>query len=157
MLLGMDPESDLRCAYCFDEAETWDHIFATVRNSRFSGHGHRLGNLLPCCKSCNSKKGNKPWHVHLSALSMTSEEREARTKAINNYISKYGVDDARVTGSADHDRLDAIRLQVLELLSEGDRLAAKIRAEAGEASSGTAQTVKASSKLLSEGPERAIS
>ena len=55
--LGQDPDADLRCAYCDKQAETWDHVFATVRDSRFSGHGHRLGNLLPCCKACNSAKG----------------------------------------------------------------------------------------------------
>ena len=58
--LGQDPDSDLLCVYCGDEAETWDHIHATVREKKFSGHGHRIGNLLPCCKTCNSKKGNKP-------------------------------------------------------------------------------------------------
>lgn len=53
-LLGQDPDQDLRCAYCGATAQTWDHVFATVKDSRFSGYGHRLGNLLPCCKFCNS-------------------------------------------------------------------------------------------------------
>lgn len=56
ILLGNDPDGDLACAYCGNPAETWDHVFATVKNSRFSGHGHQLGNLLPCCKQCNSRK-----------------------------------------------------------------------------------------------------
>lgn len=131
--LGMDPEEDLRCAYCYGAAETWDHIFATVKDSRFSGHGHRLGNLLPCCKPCNSAKGSKPWQCYLSSLPMTDREREVRTDAISNYITTYGKDDALIATSPDHDRLDAIRLQVLELLAEGDRLATKIRAEAATA------------------------
>lgn len=132
--LGMDPEDDLRCAYCGAKAETWDHIFATVRDSRFSGHGHRLGNLLPCCKPCNSAKGSKPWQTYLSTLSLPDQEREVRAKAIGNYIAAYAVDDALIAGSADHDRLDAIRLQVLELLAEGDRLASQIRADSAAGS-----------------------
>lgn len=135
--LGMNPEKDLLCAYCHGAAETWDHIFATVKNSRFSGHGHRLGNLLPCCKPCNSSKGSKPWQTYLSSLPITDQERQARTDAINNYISTYAVDDAIVAASTDHERLDAIRLQVLELLAEGDRIAAKIRTEASNASADT--------------------
>ncbi len=131
--LGMDPEKDLRCAYCHGSAETWDHIFATVKDSRFSGHGHRLGNLLPCCKPCNSAKGSKPWQTYLLSLPMTDPERDARTSAISNYIATYGTDDAHVAASDDHERLDAIRLQVLELLAEGDLLAAKIRTEAAKA------------------------
>lgn len=131
--LGMNPEEDLRCAYCNNAAETWDHIFATVKDSRFSGHGHRLGNLLPCCKPCNSAKGSKPWQTYLSTLVMTDQERKVRTKAIANYIATYGDDDALIAASPDHDQLDAIRLQVLELLAEGDRLAAIIRAQAAKA------------------------
>jgi 5-methylcytosine-specific restriction endonuclease McrA len=57
--LGQDADADLVCVYCGAEAETWDHVHATVKDKAFSGHGHRLGNLLPCCKPCNSKKGNK--------------------------------------------------------------------------------------------------
>lgn len=126
--LGMDPKSDLLCAYCHEDAETWDHIFATVKDSRFSGHGHRLGNLLPCCKPCNSRKGNKPWEIHLSSLPMSDEEREARAKAITQHIDRHGTDE-QVFDSPERKRLDDIRLQVLDLLAEGDRLAAKIRAE----------------------------
>ena len=69
--LGQDPDNHLVCVYCGDLAETWDHVFATVKNSIFSGHGHRLGNRLPCCKPCNSAKGNKHWQTYL--FSLTSE------------------------------------------------------------------------------------
>lgn len=127
MMLGIDPSGDLDCAYCGEPAETWDHIFATVRNSRFSGHGHRLGNLLPCCKPCNSKKGNKAWHVHLRSLAMADDLRAKRESAIASFIDRYGVLEPAINTSPDHDRLEAIRLQVLELLTEGDAIAARIR------------------------------
>lgn len=139
--LGMDPEKDLLCAYCHGAAETWDHVFATVKDSRFSGHGHRLGNLLPCCKPCNSSKGSKPWQTYLATLPITDQEREASTKAISNYIEAYASDDAIVAASPHHERLDAIRLQVLELLAEGDRIAARIRAETGAASADSLQPI----------------
>lgn len=126
--LGLDPRADLRCAYCDSLAETWDHVFATVKNSRFSGHGHRLGNLLPCCKPCNSKKGNKSWHEHLSSIAMSDTERDRRSDAIGDYLARYAVTDVLIDHSADHARLDEIRMEVLALLEEGDRVAARIRA-----------------------------
>lgn len=71
LVLGLNPDGELECAYCGELAETWDHVFATVRNSRFSGYGHRLGNLMPCCKPCNSRKGNKHWQAHLETLQLS--------------------------------------------------------------------------------------
>ena len=127
LVLGIDPSGDLGCAYCGERAETWDHIFATVRHSRFSGHGHRLGNLLPCCKPCNSKKGNKAWDAHLRSLAMADDLRGKREGAIASFIDRYGVLEPTIATSPDHDRLEAIRLQVLELLTEGDAIAARIR------------------------------
>lgn len=127
LVLNIDPSGDLDCAYCGEPAETWDHIFATVRHSRFSGHGHRLGNLLPCCKPCNSKKGNKAWYAHLRSLAMADDLRAKRESAIASFIHRYGVLEPTIVTSPDHDRLEAIRLQVLELLTEGDAIAARIR------------------------------
>ena len=70
--LGQDSER-LLCVYCSAPAQTWDHVFATVKNSNFSGHGHRLGNLLPCCKPCNSAKGNKNWRLFIEQLGQPDE------------------------------------------------------------------------------------
>ncbi len=127
LLLGLKPSGDLDCAYCGEAADTWDHIFATVQNSRFSGHGHRLGNLLPCCKPCNSKKGNKPWQTHIRSLPMNDEVRAERERLIAAFVARYSVIERAVVDTPDHERLEAIRLQVLALLAEGDEIAARIR------------------------------
>ena len=127
-VLGQDPAGDLECAYCGAPAETWDHIEATVKNSRFSGYGHRLGNLLPCCKPCNSKKGNKSWQVHLAALVMDEGEKAHRSDAIAAFLDQYAVRDRASENSADHQRLDDIREMVLSLLKEGDQISERIRA-----------------------------
>lgn len=126
-LLGDDPDDDLTCAYCGAPAETWDHVFATVRNSRFSGHGHRLGNLLPCCKPCNSKKGNKDWRAHLVCVPMLEEDRERRTVNIKRYLSTFACDDSDLPLTQDRQVLDVIREQILSLMAEGDAVAARIR------------------------------
>lgn len=126
--LGQDSADDLICVYCGEPAETWDHVFATVKDSQFSGYGHRLGNLLPCCKLCNSKKGNKNWQQHLASISMDDSEKRRRFSTIDAYLKKYLVLDSIGQKSADYALLDDVRRNVLKLLKEGDLIAARIRA-----------------------------
>lgn len=126
-LLGNDPDGDLACAYCGAAAETWDHVFATVKDSRFSGHGHRLGNLLPCCKPCNSRKGNKHWRAHLDALPLDGAERDRRRELIDTYLLTFGHVGELAMQTPDHQRLDAIRQEILALMAEADALAERVR------------------------------
>jgi 5-methylcytosine-specific restriction endonuclease McrA len=126
--IGQDPE-DLKCVYCELPAQTWDHVFATVKNSAFSGHGHRLGNLLPCCKPCNSAKGNKDWQVFLRARHPeVSGEHIGR---IEQYLKKYAGDYCPPALSAEYQRMLEIRTEVMALLAEADTLAKVIREGAG--------------------------
>jgi hypothetical protein len=124
-LLGQDPDKPLTCTYCGAQANTWDHVFATVKNSVFSGHGHRLGNLLPCCKPCNSAKGNKEWRSYLASLNLPDEA--SRVSHIEAYLSEHGKLDQLPKASAEYERLLQIREQVLALLSKADQLARIIR------------------------------
>ncbi len=130
-ILGQDPDADLVCAYCGKEAETWDHIHATVRDKKFSGHGHRVGNLLPCCKPCNSKKGNKPWVVFLASLPMPESDRSCRMNQIESYLEKLCAPDPIPEHLPEYQQLQAIRSQVIELFQQADELAATIRRKCG--------------------------
>lgn len=132
MLLGNDPNDDLACAYCGNPAETWDHVFATVRNSRFSGHGHQLGNLLPCCKPCNSRKGNKAWQTYLESLPLEKADLESRFQIIKSYLETYEIFDTAPALTNDHEILDGIRIKILELVAEGDEIATRIREQAAK-------------------------
>ena len=125
--LGQDPDLELDCVYCGKPAETWDHVFATVKKSVFSGHGHRMGNLLPCCKPCNSKKGNRSWQAYLSTLLIPDADRESRQGLIASYLEKHHVLDDLPAVHCDYEELGRIRSQVLALLAEGDVIAARIR------------------------------
>jgi len=126
-VLGQDPDQELLCAYCGAPAQTWDHVFATVKASRFSGHGHRLGNLLPCCKPCNSAKGNKDWHQFVSELELPPSVRQVTADHIAVYVAKFSRQDPLPEGSPEYERLLAIRTEVLTLLAEADKVAARIR------------------------------
>jgi hypothetical protein len=126
-LLGQNPDEDLFCAYCGAPAQTWDHVFATVKDSRFSGHGHRLGNLLPCCKQCNSAKGNKDWCRFLAELGLPTAQHQEAEQHIRTYLSKLSLQDAAPESSSAYMRLLEVRTEVLELLAEADALAQQIR------------------------------
>ncbi|MGH7887714.1 MAG: hypothetical protein ACREPG_07600 [Candidatus Binatia bacterium] len=129
MVLGQNPDTELICVYCEAGAETWDHVHATVKNKAFSGYGHRIGNLLPCCKQCNSKKGNKNWRVFLAHMKMTDAKCLEKESRITAYIEKYGAKDIIPEHLAEYQELQQIRQQVLELLAKADHLAAVVRSK----------------------------
>jgi hypothetical protein len=127
--LGQDPDSDLVCVYCGLPAETWDHINATVRNKLFSGFGHRLGNLLPCCKPCNSRKGNKAWLAHMNSVVLDPAERSRREALIGAYIEQHSTADPPPADSPEYQELLRLQRHVLDLFAQADELAKRIRAK----------------------------
>ena len=126
-VLGQNPTEELRCVYCDDSAETWDHVYATVRDSEFSGAGHRIGNLLPCCKPCNSKKGNKAWDSFIAIREPEGLGRDARIARIRRYIEDYFVSDQIPRDMPEYARYLAVRDDVLRLMKQADIIAEQIR------------------------------
>ena len=126
-LLGQDPDSDLACVYCDSRAETWDHVHATVRNKMFSGFGHRLGNLVPCCKACNSRKGNKVWSIFMDTLGLEAGVLARRKELIGAYLNKYRLVDSIPENLPEYQELQELRKQVIEIFSRADFLADQIR------------------------------
>lgn len=53
---------DGECAYCADDADTIDHIVPIVH-----GGPHTMSNVVPACRSCNSKKNDAPLPEHVLA------------------------------------------------------------------------------------------
>lgn len=125
--LGQNPDQALSCVYCDGAADTWDHVFATVKNSGFSGAGHRLGNLLPCCKPCNSRKGNRAWKEFLSLRKEPEPMRVAREARISAYLEKLHVLDELPVVTPEYTRLLEIKNEILRLMAEADKLADAIR------------------------------
>jgi hypothetical protein len=131
--LGQDPDNDLVCAYCGSAAETWDHINATVRNKLFSGFGHRLGNLLPCCKPCNSRKGNKEWRAHLSSLELSDGETVRRKGLIEGYVALRLQRDPTPEELPEYLELLRLKEQVLDLFAQADKVAKQLRVKLSRA------------------------
>ncbi len=127
-ILGQDPENDLLCAYCDKPAETWDHVKAIVNKGQYSGNGHQVNNLLPCCKSCNSSKGNKNWDTFLRQKGWDTNDRMQR---IEKYVSYNFLDATNLLKSDefkdDLGRMDEIKNEIFSLFKKGDEQAKKIR------------------------------
>jgi endonuclease I len=122
-LLGQDPDNDLLCVYCDKPAETWDHIKAVVENGEFSGHGHTISNLLPCCKNCNSKKANKDWRIFIEQSKIDQLTKDKKTKLIEEYIKQNRTDIRSILTHECKDELkelNIIRDKIFELMKEGD-------------------------------------
>jgi len=129
-LLGQDPDKELICMYCDRPAETWDHIMAIVKDGKFSGYGHQIGNLLPCCKECNSKKGNRSWSEFLIAKRPNERTNPDITNRIEAYIKnnitqfKELLDDEI---SAEIEKFEEIQTMLFDIMKLGDSQARIIR------------------------------
>lgn len=129
-ILGQDPDGDLTCVYCDKPAETWDHIASTVSNGEFSGIGHQIGNLVPCCKACNSSKGSKSWQTYISSRTLSEETKQQKTEMISRYIQQNVLNTKQVieqTSSKELADLTAMKQQMYSLMKQADLLAEVVR------------------------------
>jgi len=130
LILGQDPNKDLQCAYCNKPAETWDHIMAIVKDGKFSGYGHQIGNLIPCCKDCNSKKGNRNWKdflINKRPDELNNSDTVARIETyIKNNTTRFKelLDDEINEEIA---KFEQIQTDIFELMKQGDNQARIIR------------------------------
>jgi len=128
--LGQHPDRDLHCVYCGELAETWDHLVGLVEKAQLRGFGHQLGNLVPCCRSCNSAKGAKDW-VEFLRWKTPPSEFEAKRGLIRSYLDRYAVpvDSGRMEESRPEDwrRYGEIKRQILSLMKEADEVAHRLR------------------------------
>ncbi|MCS6889863.1 MAG: HNH endonuclease, partial [Chloroflexus sp.] len=118
-LLGQDPDRDLTCVYCDQPAETWDHLESLVENGKFRGYGHVIGNLVPCCKRCNSEKGAKSWKKYV--------KDPQKRKRIEDYAR---LAQKVCLGNVDKKLLDdynSLRDQLLTVMEKADEIAEQIR------------------------------
>jgi 5-methylcytosine-specific restriction endonuclease McrA len=130
-LLGQDPNGDLKCVYCDLKATTWDHLVGLVENAELRGYGHQIGNLLPCCRDCNSKKGAKGWEIYLRSVILDQSDFEAKHKVITNYVDRYAASvnlkKAAETLPDEWARYYAIKHEIFRLMEEADTIALRLR------------------------------
>lgn len=129
LILGMNPEDDLDCFYCDDKkAETWDHVVNLVKDGKFQGYGHQIGNLVPSCKDCNSAKGKKDWKEFLE--SQFKEERlKEKKRKLKEYIDNNVVNTLDILEEFDGDLEEyyKIKEEIFLLMREADKVADRVR------------------------------
>lgn len=120
--LGQDPE-DLTCIYCDKVAETWDHLINIVKNGELQGPGHQIGNLVPCCKECNSEKGAKDWREFINNNTL---KRKLQVY-MERYATPISLDKIKRDMPKEYAEYNNMKERILKLMEKADRVAVKIR------------------------------
>ena len=88
--LGQKNLRQLTCVYCEKLAQTWDHLENLVKDGQLNGYGHQIGNLVPCCRDCNSAKGGKPFREYVNTLYLESTAKADLIARLERHLSLGG-------------------------------------------------------------------
>lgn len=81
---------DNRCCYCgVLLSRGWTNVDHLVPANRKHGGLHAWGNVVPCCASCNSERGDLPWRRFLQGK-FPARIAALREREINSYVRVYG-------------------------------------------------------------------
>lgn len=134
-LLGQNSDSELTCVYCEGKAETWDHLIGLVKDSQLRGYGHQIGNLIPCCRDCNSRKGSKDWQKFIESEVKDEQKRKELKARLSIYLEHYAkpvnIDKIKAEMPKEWTKYTNLKEKILELMKEADKIAEKIRSNSG--------------------------
>jgi hypothetical protein len=134
-LLGQNPNEVLTCVYCGSNAQTWDHLVGLVKDSQLRGYGHQIGNLIPCCRDCNSEKGSRDWQEFIAAKIIDEDKQKEVTARVQAYLEQNAkpVDIEKIKTDMPEEwaRYANAKEQIFELMKEADKIAEKIRRSIG--------------------------
>ena len=129
--LNLDTENELLCIFCKEKAETWDHLVGLVKDGELRGFGHQVGNLVPCCKKCNSEKGSK---LHSDYITQSNRVKGDRTELIElldayslKYASPINLDKLKVIKGTEYNEYLEVKEEIFKLMQKADVLAEKLR------------------------------
>jgi hypothetical protein len=130
-VLGQEDPDNLTCVFCDAPAETWDHLVGLVEKQVLRGYGHQLGNLVPCCRQCNSLKGSKPWEHFLEKQIVDAERREVLGSRIREYLRTYAAE-VDLSHAADMlpeqwSRYESIKSEIFKLMRQADDIAVELQ------------------------------
>jgi hypothetical protein len=129
--LGQEDMKRLRCVYCERAAQTWDHLENLVKHGKLNGHGHQLGNLVPCCRDCNSQKGGKPFREFIAGRSdLQIGEKASLIRKLEAHPTLAIPTESPAVHGKDQailNRFLEIQSQILGLMEEADKCAEILR------------------------------
>jgi uncharacterized protein YejL (UPF0352 family) len=128
--LGQKNLNQLICVYCDKLAETWDHLENLVKDGKLNGYGHQIGNLVPCCRNCNSQKGGKQFQKHIETLNLSLDKKNELISRLEKHLAQAKPIDKSsfdAQGQKALDRFNEIQEQILKLMEEADKHARVLR------------------------------
>jgi len=129
--LGQYPNEDLKCVFCNDEAETWDHLVGLVKNGELRGYGHQVGNLVPCCKKCNSKKGSKEFDKFINEYDKIYFDKTELIELLLQYQRKFAkeinLELLKNKSPNEYNDFQEVKKEIFNLMEKADVLAEKLR------------------------------
>lgn len=131
-MLRQKPSGNLLCFYCDEPAETWDHIYGLVKDYKYYGYGHVVGNLLPSCKKCNSEKGNLNWEIFINKKVSNPNARKRKISILKEYLrnflpKRYGHKEIVSICCTEMKRYEKIKQDIIEKMGKADLVARRIR------------------------------
>jgi hypothetical protein len=133
---------DVRCAYCGDPSNQWDHLRPLVLNRRPTGYISEIANLIPSCTGCNSSKRNQPWRDWMLSqvrLSPTGRkiadvsERIARIARYEQWRAPTKVDFSALVGQEAWDHYWSLCEKVIDELRQCQEVADGMEQKIGAA------------------------
>lgn len=131
--LGQKNLKQLFCVYCEKAAQTWDHLENLVKNSQLNvnGYGHQVGNLVPCCRDCNSQKGGKPFRDFINAnANLMESEKLSLIHRLEAHLGLAKPIEHSNLNPEDKETLAkffTLQTQILGLMEEADQCAQMLR------------------------------
>lgn len=128
--LGQKGEAELLCVFCNNKATSWDHLTGLVKDKQLRGYGYQIGNLVPCCGTCNSQKGSKEFETFIKEDSV--KEDTAKTVLINllnNYQKKFAkeINIQNLENEDEFKKYQFLKEQIFKLMQEADVIATGLR------------------------------
>ena len=131
VFLGQSPDKDLTCIFCDEAAETWDHLVGLVKSGELRGFGHQIGNLVPCCKKCNSKKGSKEFSAFINNSNRVKKNKHELIKLLEsyqcNFATEIDLELLRKRSPLEYDEFQTIMEKIFSLMKQADDLAEILR------------------------------
>lgn len=135
--LGQKNLKQLSCVYCEEPAQTWDHLESLVKDGKLNtdGYGHQIGNLVPCCRACNSKKGGTPFGEFVNTIErLNAAGKEILIGSLKGHLSLAKKDPEKQPplnpeGQAAQGEFWKLQDQILDLMEKADECVRVLRSQ----------------------------
>ena len=129
--LGQNPNDELTCVFCAAPAQTWDHLVGLVKSGELRGFGHQIGNLVPCCKECNSQKGSKEFVAFVNGSNRINGDKVELIRMLRSYQRQFAkeinLSELQCKLPNEYAEFQSVKQEIFELMKKADEIANQLR------------------------------